>query len=133
MKKRTLRDGAERADEFTLNELEYIYLQTDCDADREMFLSIEKKIRLRIPKYRDFDRAHSDAAKAARSTLRVSDDTPERVVQHEPGRCADCDDCARHAYSDSTSAGFFYDKCEKHRVSSSPDQKCEEEQKQNSV
>jgi hypothetical protein len=31
-------------------------------------------------------------------------------------RCADCDACARHAYSDATTPGFFYNKCEKHRV-----------------
>lgn len=30
-------------------------------------------------------------------------------------RCKDCDDCARHAYSDATTPGFFYDKCERHR------------------
>lgn len=30
--------------------------------------------------------------------------------------CKDCDDCARHAYSDATTPGFFYDKCEKHRL-----------------
>ena len=32
--------------------------------------------------------------------------------------CADCDECARHAYSDATTPGFFYSKCEKHRQAS---------------
>ena len=29
--------------------------------------------------------------------------------------CADCDTCARSAYSDGTTAGFMYSKCERHR------------------
>jgi hypothetical protein len=47
---------------FTDEELEYIYLQTDCDADHEMFLRIEKKCRQQIARYREFD---AEAAKAA--------------------------------------------------------------------
>ena len=31
--------------------------------------------------------------------------------------CEDCKECARHAYSDATTPGFFFDKCEKHRTS----------------
>lgn len=30
--------------------------------------------------------------------------------------CEDCKACARHAYSDATTPGFFYDKCERHRA-----------------
>lgn len=33
--------------------------------------------------------------------------------------CVDCDKAAKHAYSDATTAGFFYSKCEKHRASPS--------------
>lgn len=33
----------------------------------------------------------------------------------QPERCAECDACARHAYSDATTPGFFFDKCERHR------------------
>lgn len=29
--------------------------------------------------------------------------------------CPECQECKRHAYSDATTPGFFYDKCEKHR------------------
>lgn len=35
-------------------------------------------------------------------------------------RCLDCEACAKHAYSDATTPGFFYDKCEKHRSASIP-------------
>lgn len=31
-------------------------------------------------------------------------------------RCTDCEAAARHANSDATTPGFFYDKCEKHRI-----------------
>jgi len=30
--------------------------------------------------------------------------------------CLDCEKAAKHSYSDETTAGFFYDKCEKHRA-----------------
>lgn len=30
-------------------------------------------------------------------------------------RCPDCDEARRHAYSDATTPGFFYPRCEKHR------------------
>lgn len=30
-------------------------------------------------------------------------------------RCPDCDEAAKHAYSDATTPGFFYSKCAKHR------------------
>lgn len=36
-------------------------------------------------------------------------------IEECPQPCPDCDDCARDAYSDATTAGFFYGKCEKHR------------------
>jgi hypothetical protein len=29
--------------------------------------------------------------------------------------CADCREAMRHAYSDATTPGFFYDRCERHR------------------
>lgn len=41
-------------------------------------------------------------------------------IEATPERCKDCDDCARHAYSDATTPGFFYDKCEKHRKPAEP-------------
>jgi hypothetical protein len=34
--------------------------------------------------------------------------------------CADCREAKRHAYSDATTPGFFYDRCEKHRKPSLP-------------
>ena len=33
-----------------------------------------------------------------------------------PYSCADCRAAMKHAYSDATTPGFFYDRCEKHRV-----------------
>lgn len=33
-----------------------------------------------------------------------------------PNCCPDCQRAARHAYSDATTPGFFYDKCERHRA-----------------
>ena len=33
-------------------------------------------------------------------------------------RCLDCDECAKHAYSDASTPGFFSDKCSKHRKAS---------------
>ena len=35
--------------------------------------------------------------------------------QVEIANCSDCQACARHAYSDATTPGFFYTECEKHR------------------
>ncbi len=37
------------------------------------------------------------------------------IICFPRNNCQDCKDCARHAYSDGTTPGFFYDKCEKHR------------------
>lgn len=34
-----------------------------------------------------------------------------------PPRCADCDEAAKHAYSDATTPGFFDPNCKKHRKS----------------
>jgi hypothetical protein len=36
----------------------------------------------------------------------------------DPEPCPDCEDAAQHAYSDATTAGFFYSKCAKHRTES---------------
>jgi len=33
----------------------------------------------------------------------------------EQAGCPDCDEAAKHAYSDATTPGFFYSKCERHR------------------
>lgn len=30
--------------------------------------------------------------------------------------CFDCNEAKRHAYSDSTTPGFFFDKCDYHRL-----------------
>jgi hypothetical protein len=38
----------------------------------------------------------------------------KRLAAKEPIRCADCDECARHAYSDATTPGFFSPKCKTH-------------------
>ncbi len=43
--------------EFTVDELEYIYLQCDVDANKVLFRRIEKKLRKLIPRYRAFDEA----------------------------------------------------------------------------
>ena len=40
----------------------------------------------------------------------------EALLPKEQARCADCDDCARLAYSGATTPGFFYDRCELHRT-----------------
>lgn len=37
--------------------------------------------------------------------------SPERVTA-----CPACEEAAKHAYSDATTPGFFYNKCEKHRT-----------------
>ena len=52
------------------------------------------------PPYGDPEGANWDAAKA------------KLLVK---GECPDCERAAKHANSDATTAGFFYDKCERHR------------------
>jgi phosphosulfolactate phosphohydrolase-like enzyme len=36
------------------------------------------------------------------------------------GACPACRAAARHAFSDATTPGFFYDKCERHRAIENP-------------
>lgn len=43
-------------------------------------------------------------------------DAPDEVGGGVEGDCQDCRKAAAHAYSDATTPGFFYTKCEKHRV-----------------
>jgi hypothetical protein len=42
---------------------------------------------------------------------------PQRAA---PSQCADCDEAAKHAYSDATTPGFFSAKCAKHREPAVP-------------
>jgi hypothetical protein len=41
--------------------------------------------------------------------------TLARAGVESPKRCMDCDEAAKHAYSDATTPGFFSPKCAKHR------------------
>lgn len=36
--------------------------------------------------------------------------------KREDGRCSECEKAAKHAFSDATTPGFFYSRCEKHRL-----------------
>lgn len=40
----------------------------------------------------------------------------DRLTQPAAPTCEDCNRCARQAYSDATTPGFFHDKCERHRT-----------------
>lgn len=41
--------------------------------------------------------------------------TPGSDAAFNPYECPDCCEAMKHAYSDATTPGFFYDRCEKHR------------------
>jgi len=54
----------------------------------------------------------ADELQAAVDQLR---EMVEATCPAPEANCADCDAVAKHSYSDATTPGFFYDKCEKHR------------------
>jgi hypothetical protein len=62
---------------------------------------------------------------------RQKDITESRVrsAPAQPEPCLDCDAAAKHSYSDATTPGFFYDKCEKHRAQSAHTTDCDEQLK----
>lgn len=55
--------------------------------------------------------SHSHSSSSAIATVTAS---PDEVVAEED--CPDCRKATAHAYSDSTTPGFYYTKCEKHRL-----------------
>jgi hypothetical protein len=45
----------------------------------------------------------------------IADSLEAVLTNSKIGDCPDCEAAAKHAYSDTTTPGFFHDKCEKHR------------------
>jgi hypothetical protein len=71
---------------------------------------------LRDPSASEDAQAEARLEIAGRMYRELRKEFPESAKEEsQRERCADCDACARHAYSDATTPGFFFDKCEKHR------------------